>query len=74
MIKRFIAGAVCPSCAALDRLVIFNDSGLMVCECVVCGFTDAKTQELKAKDSHQGHDPAHSPVPDAELIPVKNLD
>lgn len=40
--KRFIAGAVCPRCAELDKLVMFDDAqGRQVRECVRCGYTDA---------------------------------
>ncbi|CAM3489412.1 YheV family putative zinc ribbon protein [Parendozoicomonas haliclonae] len=40
MKKRFIAGAVCPSCAEMDRLVVYEDQGVTIRECVNCGFTD----------------------------------
>lgn len=40
--KRFIAGAVCPQCQALDRLVLQSDDRqdppLMSRRCVDCGF------------------------------------
>lgn len=39
--KRFIAGAVCPKCSAMDRIVSFrNDKGEEARECVACGFSD----------------------------------
>ena len=38
--KRFIAGAVCPHCAAMDTLVMYKDSGKDFRECVSCGFID----------------------------------
>lgn len=40
MKKRFIAGAVCPRCAEMDRLVSYTPEGetLPVRECVACGF------------------------------------
>ncbi|MBK13674.1 MAG: hypothetical protein CMK42_02415 [Porticoccaceae bacterium] len=38
--KRFIAGVVCPSCSALDRLVAFSDGGVDFRECTSCGFKD----------------------------------
>ena len=40
--KRFVAGAVCPRCAEMDKLVMFNDAqDRQVRECVRCGYTDA---------------------------------
>lgn len=42
MQRRFIAGAVCPRCAAMDKVVMFdNAAGQRVRECVSCGFSDA---------------------------------
>jgi len=40
--KRFIAGAVCPRCAKMDKIKMFtDDAGEQIRECVACGFTDA---------------------------------
>lgn len=40
--KRFIAGAVCPRCAEMDKIMMFtDDEGEQIRECVACGFTDA---------------------------------
>ncbi|MCL6414267.1 YheV family putative metal-binding protein [Aestuariirhabdus sp. Z084] len=41
--KRFIAGAVCPSCNKMDRLVVIQEGGKPEKrECVSCGFTDSQ--------------------------------
>ncbi len=43
--KRFIAGAVCPRCSKMDKLVVFRDSSdQQVRECVSCGYSDAMTE------------------------------
>ena len=51
--RRFIAGAVCPRCAAMDRIVVDLDSDRR--ECVACGFSDerptAPVQEPKTRVS-----------------------
>ncbi|WP_298451387.1 YheV family putative zinc ribbon protein [uncultured Marinobacter sp.] len=40
--KRFIAGAVCPRCAEMDKIMMFtDDNDEQIRECVACGFTDA---------------------------------
>ncbi len=40
-VKRFIAGAVCPRCAAMDRIVAYTDEDQrQVRECVACGFNE----------------------------------
>ncbi|KEF30370.1 hypothetical protein D777_02918 [Marinobacter nitratireducens] len=44
--KRFIAGAVCPRCAEMDKIMMFtDDNDKQVRECVACGFTDAMSDE-----------------------------
>jgi uncharacterized metal-binding protein (TIGR02443 family) len=35
--KRFIAGAVCPSCTGLDTLAVRREDQVEVVECVKCG-------------------------------------
>jgi hypothetical protein len=50
-IKRFIAGAVCPRCAEMDKLTLHtNDVGEQVRECVRCGYTDRMTDEGPAQE------------------------
>ena len=38
--KRFIAGAVCPRCAQMDKLVMYKQDGKDFRECVSCDFID----------------------------------
>lgn len=38
--KRFIAGAVCPRCGEMDRIVNYTEAGKNFRECVACGFKD----------------------------------
>jgi uncharacterized metal-binding protein (TIGR02443 family) len=38
--KRFIAGAVCPRCSEMDKIVAFNEGGKDFRECVACGFQE----------------------------------
>lgn len=46
--KRFIAGAVCPRCAEMDKIMMFTtDDDDQVRECVACGFTDAVSDTLE---------------------------
>ena len=40
MQKRFIAGAVCPRCSAMDRIVMYTVEEGTFRECVDCGFKD----------------------------------
>lgn len=36
--KRFIAGAICPRCAAMDRLRTWEQNGIRYRDCVNCDF------------------------------------
>ncbi len=38
--KRFIAGAVCPRCGEIDKLVTYKEDDKEFRECVSCGFHD----------------------------------
>lgn len=44
--RRFIAGAVCPRCAKMDKIVMNMDTETR--ECVACGFSDARPKDNKA--------------------------
>jgi uncharacterized metal-binding protein (TIGR02443 family) len=39
--RRFIAGAVCPKCGRMDRIVVAEACGESSRLCVSCGFNDA---------------------------------
>ena len=38
--RRFIAGAVCPACKQMDKMVVDLDTDQR--ECVACGFSEAR--------------------------------
>ena len=38
--RRFIAGAVCPRCSQMDKIVVDLDTDMR--ECVACGFSDER--------------------------------
>ena len=38
--RRFVAGAVCPRCSEMDKLVVYSEDGKDYRECVACGFKD----------------------------------
>ncbi|MBI2382218.1 MAG: YheV family putative metal-binding protein [Gammaproteobacteria bacterium] len=42
--RRFIAGATCPACGQVDKLVLYYQDGVKVHECVRCGY---KKSELE---------------------------
>ena len=43
---RFIAGAVCPRCGVMDRIVVSGDGATR--RCVDCGFGDERPVEVPA--------------------------
>lgn len=38
--RRFVAGAVCPRCSEMDKLVVYNESSKDYRECVSCGYKE----------------------------------
>ncbi len=42
--RRFIAGAVCPKCAAMDKVVVYEESGSQYRACVVCDFVELQPE------------------------------
>lgn len=45
IVKRFVAGAVCPSCSQMDKLVAYTQGEIQVRECVRCGYKDSLNAE-----------------------------
>ncbi|MGM0951442.1 MAG: YheV family putative zinc ribbon protein [Pseudomonadota bacterium] len=66
--KRFIAGAICPRCAEMDKIMMFTkDNDEQVRECVACGFTDALSEqeqpenpELQTRVNTRGNEDDHT--------------
>ena len=50
--KRFIAGAVCPSCSAIDTMMLYLEHGVEKVECVSCGHAQTQTDDQVAEASH----------------------
>ncbi|MGH1439875.1 MAG: YheV family putative zinc ribbon protein [Cellvibrionaceae bacterium] len=50
MKKRFIAGAVCPRCSAMDKLMMYKEEGKDFRECVSCGFKDEMRFKQQARE------------------------
>ncbi len=38
--RRFIAGAICPKCKAMDKIVLHKHGDQQQRECIACGFKD----------------------------------
>ncbi|MFV8818931.1 YheV family putative metal-binding protein [Haliea sp. E17] len=46
--RRFIAGAVCPRCGAMDRIVVDMDTERR--ECVACDFSEERPTDAPARE------------------------
>lgn len=53
--RRFIAGAVCPRCAEMDKITVEVGGEQRVC--VSCGFSDARPEDKKPSASGGGELP-----------------
>ena len=63
MKKRFIAGAVCPRCSLMDKIVMYtDDEGMQTKECVECGFSEDMTETNKQ------HELATRVTPEQEVV------
>ncbi len=49
--RRFIAGAVCPRCGAMDKIVVDLDDDTR--SCVACDFTEARPKAPPAEQAVQ---------------------
>ena len=48
--KRFVAGAKCPQCQALDKVVMFRKAGVQFQACVSCGYEDEMVFERNFRE------------------------
>ncbi len=69
--RRFIAGAVCPKCAVMDKLVAYNDDdGKDYRECVACGFKDEMRFQQQQKEMITRVNQAEEPEPEEQVVQV----
>ena len=60
--RRFIAGAVCPRCARMDKIVVDLDTDQR--ECVACGFNESRPGQERPGQEGPGQE---RPGPVTEL-------
>lgn len=70
-LRRFIAGAVCPECRAMDRLVIEREGGVQRRRCVACGYVDELPSGVPMEPSTRL---TRRPGDPAEVTPVRLID
>ena len=78
--KRFIAGAVCPACSALDRIQMWDVDGVPHRECVACGYADTLNaqgqsvpRELGTRVNKASPKPADPQVQAVQFFPNPKL-
>ena len=66
--RRFVAGAKCPQCQAVDKIVMFRKDGIQYQACVGCGYQD----EMVFKPGFRELEPRvnRSPEEKAEAVAV----
>ncbi len=69
--RRFIAGAVCPRCGTMDRIIVDMDTQTR--ECVACDFVEARpgdsaVQELPTRVSRAAARRVEAPAETVTLI------
>jgi uncharacterized metal-binding protein (TIGR02443 family) len=77
--RRFIAGAVCPACGALDKIVVDLESDQR--QCVSCGFAEERPQapasasgELSTRVSRPAARRLDTPTEAVTLVDLKKGD
>lgn len=78
MTKRFIAGAVCPRCGEMDRLMTFEHEGKTMRECVSCDFSEAMVasvvaNEMKTRVNHFEDEAAKEEVTAVKILDPNNF-
>lgn len=48
--RRFVAGAKCPQCQAIDKVVMFRKGGTQFQACVSCGYEDEMAFERNFRE------------------------
>lgn len=76
--RRFVAGAVCPRCSEMDKLVVFNEEGKDYRECVACGYKEEMhfkpvTRELETR-VNQSEDDKKDAVQVINILPFEKPD
>ncbi len=71
--KRFIAGAVCPKCSEMDKLVMYkNEDDIETRECVACGYLSVmKDDEMVASELDTRVTPEGKTIRDDDEQPIR---
>ncbi|HSH57700.1 MAG TPA: YheV family putative zinc ribbon protein [Halomonas sp.] len=71
--KRFIAGAICPRCAEMDRIRSWEQNGIRYRECVSCDFFEQLPIEEQAAPelaTRIDRTPGEEPAEDFQAVKI----
>ncbi len=68
--KRFIAGAVCPKCGAMDRIVMYKKDDKDYRECVACEFNDEMRFKPQARELDTRVNVTEQEKQDAQVVKI----
>ena len=71
---RFIAGAVCPNCGAMDRLQVFGGNERQQRRCVSCGHEDSLDSAASQQPKTRLAGGLKRPAEESTASPVRILD
>ncbi|MDZ7851815.1 MAG: YheV family putative zinc ribbon protein [Halomonas sp.] len=75
--KRFIAGAICPRCAEMDRIRSWEQNGIRYRDCVSCDFfeqlpiEDEALTELETRVNREREEQARNDVQTVKILDPK---
>ncbi len=72
--RRFIAGAVCPRCGELDKIVVIVGDDQQKRECIQCGFSDDQPGMPQAQEPKTRVNRAQSRMIDTDTQVVQLVD
>jgi uncharacterized metal-binding protein (TIGR02443 family) len=76
--KRFIAGAICPRCAQMDRIRTWEQHNIRYRDCVSCDFfeqlpiDDAALPELETRVNRPDEDPQGQDIQPVRILEPGN--
>lgn len=70
---RFLAGAICPKCEAMDRIRVFSKEGKDFRECVSCGFLDELHFSTGARELDTRVNKSQMPEADEQIVNLVEL-
>ncbi|QPG05590.1 YheV family putative metal-binding protein [Salinimonas marina] len=54
--RRFIAGATCPNCKALDTIMLYFENNMEKIKCVECDYQENQTDEKVQSSTRENED------------------